>query len=222
MRRLDVRRQGGFSFIEILVVMGIISVLVSMVVVIIPTIQEKARQTKSKDNVRSLATLMLSRRTERVTGGWPRYSGKNFVLSTVAFNLVDARNKQNLEIFFSPGDEEYTLDDVNPDRYKEVTKDSLKRQEDFHELTSYAGRRNGDKEFRITPNQEKQGTMIICDDDDGPLHHPDGIVAAYSNGSVRFMPWDEMDMRPPENPDQPEPFLGDEAENDELRKMLGN
>ena len=41
------RRQAGFSFIEILVVMGIISVLVSMVVVVVPMIQEKAKRTLS-------------------------------------------------------------------------------------------------------------------------------------------------------------------------------
>ena len=54
------------------------------------------------------------------------------------------------------------------------------------------------------------------------VNHPDGIVAGYTNSSVRFLGWDELDMAPPDDPDNPEEFLGDEASNDELRKMLGN
>jgi prepilin-type N-terminal cleavage/methylation domain-containing protein len=217
-------RQAGFSFIEILVVMGIISVLVSMVVVLIPTIQERSRQTKSKDNVRTMITLMIGRRSEKVSGGWPRYSGKNFVLSLVATNQLDRRNQQNLEVLFSPGDSLYTMEDVDPDRYKDVTKSALKNDTDFHELTSYAGRRNSsnDREHVITPDDEKRGVMIICDDDDGPLHHPDGIVAGYTNGSVRFLEWEDLDIPVPEDARNPEPFLGDDSEHEQLMHMWGS
>jgi len=212
-------RQGGFSFIEILVVMGIISVLVSMVVVLIPMVQEKSRQTKSTDNVHSMVTLMVSRRTSR--GGWPRYSGKNFVLSLVATNQLDRRKKMNLEVLFSPGDVLYKLDDVDLDRYKDITKKALKNGTDFHELTSYAGRRNAERDFLITPDQESLSTIIICDDDDGPLHHPNGIVAGYSNGAARFLEWEDLDMSPPEDPDHPDEFLGDAGEG-ELMKLYGH
>jgi prepilin-type N-terminal cleavage/methylation domain-containing protein len=215
-------RQAGFSFIEILVVMGIISVLVSMVVVLIPTIQEKANQTKSKDNVKSMITLMLAKRTGKISGGWPRYSGKNFILSLVANNQLDRRNKQNLEILFSPGDPLYTIELVDLDRYKDVTSAALKNETDFHELTSYAGRRNGDREHLITSDDEKRGVLIVCDDDDGPLHHTDGIVAGYTNGAVRFIEWEELDMAAPEDARNPAPFLGDDASNPELQHMWGS
>ena len=221
-RGRGVAAQAGFSFIEILVVMGIISVLVSMVVVLIPNIQERGRRTKSKDNVRSMITMMIARRTERTTGGWPPYNGKNFTLSLIATNQLDRRNSQNLEILFSPGDTLYTLEKADQDRYKDVNKKALKNGTDFHELTSYAGRRNADREFLITPDQEKMGTMLICDDDEGPLHHPDGVIAGYSNGGARFMEWEDLDMMPPENPDDPEEFLGDNASNEELMKMWGH
>ena len=215
--------QAGFSFIEILVVMGIISVLVSMVVVLIPNIQERGRRTKSKDNVRSMITLMIARRTERTSGGFPPYNGKNFVLSLVATNQLDRRNPQNLEILFSPGDTLYSLEKIDVERYKDVTKKVLKSGgSDFHEMTSYAGRRNADREFLITPDQEKMGTMMICDDDDGPLHHPDGLIAGYTNGGARFLEWEDLDVMPPENADEPEEFLGDNAENEELMKMWGH
>jgi prepilin-type N-terminal cleavage/methylation domain-containing protein len=223
MDRVRTRREAGFSFIEILVVMGIISVLVSMVVVLIPNLQERSRQTKSKDNVKNMVTMMLGRRTQKTTGGWPPYSGKNFVLSLVATRQIDIRNPQNLETLFSPGDAVFTLERTDKDRYKDVTKDALKNGTDFHELTSYAGRRNGpnDREYLITPDQEKIGTIIICDDDEGPLHHPDGIVAGYTNAAVRFLEWEELDMLPPEDADNPDEFLGDAASHPMLQAMYG-
>lgn len=216
------RSQSGFSFIEILVVMGIISVLVSMVVLIIPTIQERSSQTKSKDNVRNMLQMMMMRVTEKGVKGWPPYSGKNFVLDLVARGVIDIRNEENLETLFSPGDEKYGLDYVDVKQYDNVKKDALKRGDDFHSLTSYAGRRNGDAEYRITSDQMKRGTIVICDDDDGGLHHPDGLVVGSSNGSVQFKDWDQFDMVKPEEPDHPEPFLGDDASNEELQKMSGH
>mgnify|MGYP001814973691 CR=1 FL=1 len=104
-------KQAGFSFIEILVVMGIISVLVSMVVVVVPMIQERARRTQSVDNLRSIYLFMQARVTEK---GWKyyRYSGKNFTLSPVALGDIDRREKANLRVLFSPGDVLRTLDAV--------------------------------------------------------------------------------------------------------------
>lgn len=66
------------------------------------------------------------------------------------------------------------------------------------------------------------GTIIICDDDEGALHHPGGIVAGYSNAASVFMEWEDLDMAPPEDADKPEEFLGDNAENEELMKMYGH
>jgi prepilin-type N-terminal cleavage/methylation domain-containing protein len=212
------RGEAGFSFIEILVVMGIISVLVSMVVVLIPKLQERSNQTKSKDNIKNMITLMLDRQIER---GWPRYSGKNFVLSLVATGQLDRRNSQNLEILFSPGDVLYKLNVTDHDRYQDVTKEALKAGTDFHEMTSYAGRRNGDREYLITPDQMQMGTIIMCDDDDGPLHHPGGLCVGYTNGSVKFMEWEDLDMIKPDDPDAPDEFLGDASSHPDLQRILG-
>jgi prepilin-type N-terminal cleavage/methylation domain-containing protein len=221
LRRRPARRSSGFTFIEILVVMSIIAVLATMVVAVIPMINERAHRTKSMDNVKSMLTMMLARRTAKVSGGWPPYNGKDFVLSLVATRDIDIRNKQNIEILFSPGDQNYTIEKVDLDRYKEVNKKALKTGTDFHELTSYAGRRNRDKDYLITSDQEKKGTLVICDDDDGPLHHSDGLICGYTNGAARFQEWDEFDMPPFDDPDHPEPFLGDAATNDELMAMWG-
>ena len=109
--------QAGFSFIEILVVMGIISVLVSMVVVVVPFIREKGKRTKSVDNVRTMILYY--------TGGgaglerpWPKYNGKDFILWLVATNKISRNDDKQLGILFSPGDEIYTFPGKEP--YKDL------------------------------------------------------------------------------------------------------
>lgn len=213
-------RQAGFSFIEILVVMAIIGLLAGMVAALVPWVQENARQTKSKQNVKSLVTFMLGRRTGKVSGGWPRYNGKNFTLSVIATKDLDIRRKENLEILFSPGDQELILDDTDLKRYEDINKKSLK-DGDFHELTSYAGRRNDESEHRINSDDESKGALIICDDDFGGLHHPDGLICGYTGGDVRFKDWEEFDMVQPD-PRNPDEFLGDAASHEDLQHMLGH
>src|SRR5437867_3655553 len=141
-RIVDRRGQAGFSFIEILVVMGIISVLVSMVVVVIPFIQEKAKRTKSIDNVGSMLKFFIGD-DAGVMKPWPSFNGKNLALYLVAKGLIDKRNPKNLEILFSPGDTLYKFDDVGAKAYDDVTIEALRTEgNDFRKLTSYAGRRN--------------------------------------------------------------------------------
>jgi type II secretory pathway pseudopilin PulG len=212
------RREAGFSFIEIMVVMGIITVLVSMVVVVIPTITEKANQTKSKDNVKSIITMYLAEGT--AISSWPPANGKAFVLWAVASGKIDKRTPKNLEVLFSPGDGNYTLENAGVEAYGEVTKQALKDgTQDFAKLTSYAGRRNKEREHKISADDVKRGVIVICDDDDGPLHHPGGLVVGYTNSRVEYLDWDALGVDPPENEKEPTGLLGDSAQNDELKHL---
>ena len=215
------RRQAGFSFIEILVVMGIISVLATMVVVLIPVVTERGNRTKSLDNLKNLATMVIERGAGRTSGKWPRYDGKNFVLSLVANGQINKKNQRALTSLFSPGDELYTTEVVEWKRYLEVTKDALKADADFHELTSYAGRRNKDREFLLNQQSVEEGAIIMCDDDDGPLHHGAGLCCAFADGGSSFLEWDELGMEEPENSKDPAPFLGEEASSDKLQALRG-
>ena len=123
------RRQAGFSFIEILVVMGIISVLVSMVVFVVPMIQEKTRQTKSVDNVRGMLLYYIGSGVG-VQTSWPQYNGKNFVLWLVAMNKIDRRDDKQLQILFSPGDQHLTFDGAGGMKaYETLNKASLADRE---------------------------------------------------------------------------------------------
>lgn len=212
------RREGGFTFIEILVVMGIIVVLMGMIAVVVPRVQEQSRRTQSIHNVQNLATLLVDKCA--LKNRWPRLSGKRFTLSVVGLGLIEAKNPDNLEVFFSPGDSKYNLDLVNPARYLDFAKkmDVLKNT-DCHELTSYAGRRNGDDEYLLTPARMNEVVPIICDDDDGPLHHPAGLVIAYSDAHAGFKDWEELHAQEPSDPNNPEPFLGDSATTDILKGL---
>jgi prepilin-type N-terminal cleavage/methylation domain-containing protein len=217
-RGVGARGQRGFSFIEILIVMAIISVLVGAVVVVIPRVQAANRRTGCMRNLQGLATLMQERST--AGKGWPMYNGKNFVLAPIATNQIDASNPQNLEVFFCPGDVVYTLDLIaDKGRYKALNSKALESG-DHREMTSYAGRRNREKEFRISPKDEQRGVYIMSDDDDGALHHTDGIIIASTNMSVRLVEWETLDMRPPEEDEAR--FLGDDAQHDDLRALSSN
>jgi prepilin-type N-terminal cleavage/methylation domain-containing protein len=212
------RREAGFSFIEIMVVMAIITVLVSMVVVVIPRINEQANRTKSKDNLGTLVTMFLDEGP--AVSSWPGVNGKAFTLWPVAAWKIDKRNLKNLEVLFSPGDRYYTLGNVPEGDWAEVTKNGLRDgTSNFARFTSYAGRRNKEKEFKITSDELSKGTMVLCDDDDGPLHHGKGLVAAYSNRRSDFLDWEALKIDPPENEKDPAGLLGDGAGNDELKQM---
>jgi prepilin-type N-terminal cleavage/methylation domain-containing protein len=214
------RREAGFSFIEILVVMAIISVLATMVVMIVPKVQEKAKQTKSMDNVSSMVKLYLAADIP-VRKSWPGMNGKNFVLWLVANGHISKKNKENLGLLFSPGDQWYTLDKVSTKDYEPVTMQALQSEghDDFKRLTSYAGRRNKERAHTIRPSEQEEGALIICDDDDGPLHHAKGMILGFSNGSARFMEWGELDLGEGPDEDNPEGLLGDSAQNERLKHM---
>lgn len=209
-------RQRGFSFIEILVVMGIMTLLATMVVVLIPIIRERANQAKSKDNVNSLVTMMLTMSLEK--GGYPPYSGKCFTLAPLAYRILDPDAPGACEVFFSPGDDYLKLDRIGREKFKEVTKDSLKNNADVREYTSYAGRRNGFKGCVMASSDTSEaGTLMMCDDDDGPLHHASGLVVGFRDGKVTLKDWEDLGMSKPKDVREFEPFLGDSAQSPMLK-----
>jgi hypothetical protein len=173
-------------------------------------IPRKAAIVKSKDNIRTLIMLMISRRTATVSGGYPRYSGKNFILSLVATNQLDRRNKANLEVLFSPADKKFSLKKAGVEAFKDVTKLSLKEGKmSFSNLTSYAGRRNGERAWMVTPDQEKVGTPLVAD-----LSFPDVAIVGFTNGSVKTMTRKELGLSPDDAI-----IAGDHSKSELLQKL---
>jgi len=213
------RPQGGFSFIEILVVMGIIALLASLVVGVIPLITDRAARAKSQDNFRQLGIMMQAINSN--ISQWPPYNGKNFVLAPLAHGVHDEDAPGALEVFFSTSDSNYKASKVEIERYKGITKQKLKNGDDFHELTSYAGRRNNDgKEYVLTSSDTtSKGLICFSDDDDGALHHEGGLIVGFANGRADFLEWDELGFPKPKDVRSPEPFLGESATTDLLRML---
>lgn len=220
--RRPARRPGeaGFSFIEILVVMGIISVLVSMVVVVVPFIREKGKRTKSIDNVRTMI-LYYTGGGAGLERSWPKYNGKDFILWLVATNKISKGDDKQLEILFSPGDEYLTFEGAGGKAaYKDIVLVSLgSSNQNNQKLTSYAGRRNKEREHILSAAEQQNNAIIICDDDDGDLHHKDGLVCGYVGGAARFMEWSDLHMDPPADPKEPKGILGDNSPNEDLKHM---
>ncbi len=213
------RRQAGFSFIEILVVMGIISVLVSMVVVVVPFIREKGKRTKSIDNVRTML-LYYTGSGAGLERSWPGYNGKDFVLWLVATNKISKEDDKQLAILFSPGDEDYTFEKTGGrPAYKDLTKAMLGTgNQNLLQLTSYAGRRNKEREHILNAAEQQRNAICVCDDDDGALHHKDGIVCGYVGGAAQFIEWSDLNMSPPDTV-EPKGMLGDNSPNEDLKHM---
>jgi prepilin-type N-terminal cleavage/methylation domain-containing protein len=209
-------RQGGFSFIEILVVLSIIAVLASMVVVAVPMIRERSKRTKSTDNVRSMLLLFTSAGVG-IERKWPKFNGKDFVLWLVATNQISKNDAKALEVLFSPGDEDLAFPGQAP--YKEFNLPQLGTSNQNNlKLTSYAGRRNAEKEHVLSAAAQQDNAMCICDDDEGSLHHKNGLICGYVGGGARFVEWSDLNMSPPD-PTEPGNVLGDNSPNDELKHM---
>ena len=213
------RRQAGFSFIEILVVLSIIAVLASMVVMVVPFIREKAKRTKSVDNVRQMIQFYIGSGVG-LEKAWPGYNGKDFVLWLVATNKISRDDNDSLAILFSPGDQNYTLENAGGKAaFKDLTKAMLGTgNQNLLKLTSYAGRRNREREHILSSSEQQKNGIILCDDDDGDLHHKDGLVCGFVSGSAKFLEWSDLDMSPPDAKD-PKGMLGDNSPNEQLKHM---
>lgn len=181
----------------------IVGVLVTMIVTLTPQIGGgPGGRGGVRDNARSILLFMIDRRTGEGGGGWPAYSGKNFVLSVVATKDLDIRRRENLEILFGEGG---IPDDIDIRDYEAINRDSLKHQR-FSPLTHFAGRRNADPRYRITEQEEQMGTPLIA------IRHRDGVIVGYSGGDVRFHDREELGL------DDDEPIVfGDSSRSDLLR-----
>ncbi len=199
---------------ELVIVVGVLAVLAVSVAFLMPSRVEnghRSARTKSKDNVRTMITMMISRATETESAwksAWPGYSGKNFILSLVATGQLDRRNPRNLGILFPPR-MRAQFEALDLSEYEKVTLDSLKTQR-FPHLTGYVGRRNLDPEFVLNEKWLKLGTPLVAD-----LSDPDGIVIGWTNGSSRFMSWEALEMEPPDGP----VVVGAEAQHPLLRML---
>ncbi len=162
------------------IVGGIVGVLVlvswyALQTTLLPRVEQAQHLTMSTNNIRQIAVILAGQAPRR---GWPKLTGKAFVLSVVASGVVDADHPANVQIFFSPADEERGADRVDPGRWQELTMEALLAGEDFDDLTSYAG----PAQVSTAAVTGKGPVPILAD-----LSFEDVVIVAFTDGSVRPM-----------------------------------
>ncbi len=176
-----------------------------------PTAMREWTIERSLDNLGQLASKLAKRGARK--GGWPRYSGEPFVLALVLDGELNPYDAKQRRLLFSPTDIVRAAA-TKPVAYGAVTRASLRDySEKIERLTSYAGRRNGDREHVITSDQMKMGTMILAD-----VSIPGVVLVGYTNGQARRLAYADLDLT---QGDFGEELLGDNAAHEGLAKLFG-
>src|SRR6185295_3822814 len=98
--RADLPRQGGFSLIEILVVITIIGLLMTLAFGPVQNALEAGRVTKCKANLAGIGKSFIIYRNQRNKGRWPEESGMRFLLTLVKHKQIEGKD---CEVFLCPG-----------------------------------------------------------------------------------------------------------------------
>lgn len=210
------RRWTGRRIATIAVLVGIVAVAGAILATVFDALNQEALRAGSADRIHTLTTLYVGEQfgTKRP---WPPWRGKRFVLWLVASGKIDVRARGQRSLLFSPGDSKYDVDLVSPKDYQRITLDHLGTLplDEIRRLTSWAG-----PTFAYA-GQEGSGSPLLSDDDDGPLHNPDGLTIGFANGDVRFFSWADLAIPPP-NRDDPAGLLGPTAKTPLLRGLTSS
>ncbi|MHC4469916.1 MAG: type II secretion system protein [Planctomycetota bacterium] len=205
------RREKGFTLIEILVVITIIAALVGMVTLVIPQANKAKEKSVCMNNLKNIGDILIAKKAGK---GWVKYSGAAFLLQ-IANEVKD----EDLVVYVCPG-EEGNPDDPRPEsgsaEFIEMYR-SMKLQEGVEDrYTSYSG--PNWKQFpEKRAGRESLKTRIIgCDKcRDGAPHH-DGIVVLYDTSKVGFMELEELTGHDEE---QGLIIVGGDSPDERLQKM---
>ena len=207
------RREQGFTLIEILVVITIIAALVGMVTLVIPRGQEAKNRVECMNNLRQIGAFLA---TINTGDGFKPYSGAAFVLQ-VAGDVSD----EDLNVFICPGEPD-NLDDPRPtigdksfiDMYRKM---DLKTGQVEDRYTSYAGaNRKAYPQPKAGPAARK--TQIwACDKCRNGMAHHDDIVILYSSTKVDFLKFGDLEGHDAESG---EIIVGPGSQDERLEKMI--
>jgi len=170
----------------------------------------RAAIAKSIDNVRTML-LYFTGAGCGLEKAWPKYGGKRFVLWLVATNKLSKMDAKELSILFSPGDGAHDLEKAGGIKaYESLTVPALKDPAiDVSALTSYAGRRNAEKEHILSAAEQQANAPILAD-----LSFPGGVVLGYVGGGAKWVSAEELGLAP----DQPI-VVGDASPNEMLQHL---
>jgi hypothetical protein len=151
---------------------------------VVPDVRRKTARTRSEDNLRSLALLYV-----RSGRALPPVTGKRLVLA-LALQTIDVRRSQDLEILFSPGDRERSVEEAGGvTAFAALTPQRIADPSfDLDRFTSYAG--PAAPVGSATPT-EGRGNPLFADLSDG-----DVAIIAFTGGGVSTFAKTDLDLGP--------------------------
>ncbi len=168
------RDTAGFSLIEILVVIAIISLLATLGVRAALNAREAGTVTKCRDNLHQIGQVMLLYHDQRNKGHWPKESGIRFLLK---LHSAGELSKRNSETFLCPGTQ-----DVNDTGSSGEPGSSYDDWESLDSSTiSYAGR---DQQGSPIKGNNLSEIIIAADDNEGRANHSFVTNYVYADGST--------------------------------------
>ena len=200
-------REQGFTLIEILVVITIIASLAGAVLILVPRIQEKQRQTTCANHLRQLGGVYTSESMEKP--GLPPHVGASLFLYYRQKHFIQ---KTREEVLTCPGDNSVRVpaNAADSERYDEI--DLANPPLD---ACSYMAR-----DFINYPlsNEAPSAQIIACDrngTDNKTPHHRDGLNILYDDGAVQFKDREFLGLTP-EDPI----VVGPDSDVDLLRQVI--
>ncbi len=181
-RRARSSVEGGFTLVEILVVLAIIATLIGIVAAVIPRAMNANRKFTCGSNLRNIGAMLVERTA--ASKGLGTRGGAAMLLQV--YKPLQMIKKGDERVFLCPGDvlvRGQNIDDPEfRKRYDTLDLDHLDTT-----LCSYAGRNR--KLYPIRPDSnEKQAWACDCQGDDGRTgHHQGGLNVLYEDGSVNFL-----------------------------------
>jgi hypothetical protein len=145
-------------------------------------------QETSREQMKYLVSLFKSYKPQEGAPQWPALDGKNFVVWLVAVGQLEKGNEGPLKMLFSPADKNVKFPGAAA--YAELTPEALTTQR-FAKLTTYAGRRNSEKELAINAWSPPATTALLAD-----LSFPDGALVAFLDGKVKYLNRKELGLAP--------------------------
>ena len=183
------RKTQGFTLIEIMVVITIIAGLVTAVAIMVPKMQETARQTSCLSNLNGLGQMYITKAMEKGSAAAAqRYSGVALWLSyrkTGKEGILRGQEKA----LMCPGDPNFLLPENEEDR-KQWDNIDLDNPQD--NLCSYAARDFKAHAINIeSPNKE----IIGCDrqgSNGRTPHHKGVIICTFNEGDAQKMTREDL------------------------------
>jgi len=204
------RRNRGFTLIEILVVITIIAALAGLVVALVPQLIGKSEEAQSMNNLKQIGGLLLARQA----GGDLRY------LSGAAF-LLQVKNQikdEDLKVFLSPADKNFedTRDRPGSQEFIESYRDLDLKTGVENKHCSYAGP-NWKQYPKVTAGREALKSRLWgCDRCYQAIPFHKGLVVLYDTSKVEMIKIEDI-----KGADKDQGFIqvGPNSPDERLKKM---